>query len=259
MIDKAEADWDEFDSSYKRGSPTEFAPNQVIKGWTEAMQLMVEGDKWEMYIPSELGYGDGGSGAKIKGGDVLVFRMEILKIKGNKKRAANCNLKTLEDCEPEEVAVIGKWAKSSMEEIAAEMLFLKKRRGGGQPLSSFDGRVALSIFVRASCFEHRLSLLVLLESGATLAFALCHTRAAVSIGALIGEVLLARLRAVCLRSWRILGLWYLAVVLVRSHEARASLRCRSGAPVALFGRRSRTPGCPSGAALHTPERAGLEG
>merc|ERR1719190_46602 len=68
-VDKDEADWAEFDSSYKRGSPTSFAPNQVIKGWTEAMQLMVEGDKWEMYIPSELGYGDGGSGAKIKGGD----------------------------------------------------------------------------------------------------------------------------------------------------------------------------------------------
>jgi hypothetical protein len=39
-----------FDSSYERGSPTTFAPNQVIKGWTEAMQLMVEGDKWEMYV-----------------------------------------------------------------------------------------------------------------------------------------------------------------------------------------------------------------
>ena len=62
-----------FDSSYDRGSPTSFAPNQVIKGWTEAMQLMVEGDKWEMYIPSELGYGDSGSPPKIQGGDVLVF------------------------------------------------------------------------------------------------------------------------------------------------------------------------------------------
>ena len=41
-----------FDSSYDRGSPTSFAPNQVIKGWTEAMQLMVEGDIWELYIPS---------------------------------------------------------------------------------------------------------------------------------------------------------------------------------------------------------------
>ena len=50
-MDKDEKDWDEFDSSYKRGSPTTFAPNQVTKGWTEAMQLMVEGDKWETYIP----------------------------------------------------------------------------------------------------------------------------------------------------------------------------------------------------------------
>jgi FKBP-type peptidyl-prolyl cis-trans isomerase len=48
-------DGTEFDSSYGRGEPTDFAPNQVIKGWTEAMQLMVEGDKWEMYIPSDLG------------------------------------------------------------------------------------------------------------------------------------------------------------------------------------------------------------
>ena len=49
-----------FDSSYDRGSPATFAPNQVIKGWTEAMQLMVEGDKWEMFIPSDLAYGDNG-------------------------------------------------------------------------------------------------------------------------------------------------------------------------------------------------------
>jgi len=57
-----------FDSSYDRGSPTAFAPNQVIKGWTEAMQLMVEGDQWEMYIPSDLAYGDRGSPPKIGGG-----------------------------------------------------------------------------------------------------------------------------------------------------------------------------------------------
>lgn len=66
-----------FDSSYERGQPTTFAPNQVIRGWTEAMQLMVAGDKWELYVPSELAYGDRGSPPKIGGGDVLVFVMEI--------------------------------------------------------------------------------------------------------------------------------------------------------------------------------------
>mmetsp|Transcript_642 Transcript_642/g.1322 ORF Transcript_642/g.1322 Transcript_642/m.1322 type:complete len:156 (-) Transcript_642:70-537(-) len=77
-----------FDSSYDRGSPTTFAPNQVIKGWTEAMQLMVEGDKWELYIPSDMAYGDRGRPPKIGGGDCLVFTIEIIKIKGGKKPKA---------------------------------------------------------------------------------------------------------------------------------------------------------------------------
>ena len=81
-------DGTEFDSSYKRGQPTTFAPNQVIKGWTEAMQLMGEGDKWELYIPSELAYGDSKRGQFITPGAVLVFTIEILKIKGNKKPVA---------------------------------------------------------------------------------------------------------------------------------------------------------------------------
>jgi len=76
-----------FDSSYDRGDPTSFAPSGVIAGWTEAMQLMVEGDKWEMYIPSELGYGDSGQGGDIGAGDVLVFTMEIIKIEGETKPA----------------------------------------------------------------------------------------------------------------------------------------------------------------------------
>merc|ERR1712187_374675 len=129
-IDLEEKDWSEFDSSYKRGSPTSFAPNQVIKGWTEAMRLMVEGDKWEMYIPSELGYGDGGSGEKIKGGDFLIFRMEILKIKGNKVRAAKCDLKTKENCEPVEVEVLDKWGKKPLDEIQAEVKALTKKTEG---------------------------------------------------------------------------------------------------------------------------------
>ena len=71
---------EEFDSSYNRGEPTKFAPNQVIKGWTEAMQLMSEGDKWELVIPSELAYGDRSMGPQITPGSVLVFEMEIVKV-----------------------------------------------------------------------------------------------------------------------------------------------------------------------------------
>ena len=73
-----------FDSSYDRGSPTDFAPNQVIKGWTEALQKMVEGDVWELYIPAKLGYGARGRPPHIGGGDVLVFKIELKSIKGDR-------------------------------------------------------------------------------------------------------------------------------------------------------------------------------
>lgn len=109
-------DGTKFDSSYDRGEPTTFAPNQVIKGWTEAMQLMVEGDKWEMYIPSELGYGDRGSPPKIGGGDALVFTMEILEIQGNKVPAISCDFSTTEDCTEQEKEYIVKAKKKFMDD-----------------------------------------------------------------------------------------------------------------------------------------------
>jgi FKBP-type peptidyl-prolyl cis-trans isomerase FklB len=59
-----------------------FAPNQVIKGWTEAMQLMKENSKWELYIPSELAYGERGAGGRIPGGAVLIFELELLEVQG---------------------------------------------------------------------------------------------------------------------------------------------------------------------------------
>jgi len=90
-------DGSKFDSSYDRGTPTTFAPNQVIKGWTEVMQMMVEGDEWELYIPSELGYGDSGSPPKIKGGDVLIFKMNLIEIKGDKVDAIKCAVTLTED------------------------------------------------------------------------------------------------------------------------------------------------------------------
>lgn len=125
-------DGTKFDSSYDRGSPTTFAPNQVIKGWTEAMQLMVEGDKWEMYIPSELGYGDRGSPPKIGGGDVLVFQMEIIKINGDKVDAIRCDAKTLEGCDEKEKTFIEKVHKKldTPDKIQKEIDRLNKSKGG---------------------------------------------------------------------------------------------------------------------------------
>lgn len=73
-------DGTEFDSSYSRGEPAEFPVNRVIAGWTEALQLMREGDKWELVIPSDLAYGDSGAGALIGPGATLVFEVELIKI-----------------------------------------------------------------------------------------------------------------------------------------------------------------------------------
>ena len=90
------------------------------------MQLMVEGDQWEMYIPSNLAYGDGGSGAKIKGGDTLIFKMEILKIKGNKVPANRCDPATEEGCDEKEIKYIKKVSAKTIEEIKKELSRLEK-------------------------------------------------------------------------------------------------------------------------------------
>ena len=68
-----------FDSSVQRGQPATFAVNGVIKGWTEALQLMHEGDKWMLYIPQELGYGANGSG-RIPPYSTLIFEVELIKV-----------------------------------------------------------------------------------------------------------------------------------------------------------------------------------
>jgi FKBP-type peptidyl-prolyl cis-trans isomerase FklB len=73
-------DGTEFDSSYGRGQPATFPVNGVIKGWTEALQLMKEGDKWQLFIPTELAYGARGAGAKIAPHSALIFEIELLKI-----------------------------------------------------------------------------------------------------------------------------------------------------------------------------------
>merc|ERR1711924_37379 len=124
-------DGTEFDSSYKRGSPTSFAPNQVIKGWTEAMQLMVQGDKWEMYIPYDLAYGERGSPPKIPGYSCLIFVMEIIKIKGATVPAKidfpEWSAEQLKLWEEKDEASITSWREAKEKSYAEEGSTLKEK------------------------------------------------------------------------------------------------------------------------------------
>jgi len=74
-------DGTEFDSSIKRNEPATFAVGGVIKGWTEALQLMPVGSKWQLFVPSSLGYGERGAGRQIGPNAALIFEVELISIK----------------------------------------------------------------------------------------------------------------------------------------------------------------------------------
>lgn len=77
-----------FDSSYDRGQPATFAPDQVIRGWTEALQMMCEGEKWWVGIPYNLAYGERGMPPRIPGYSPLQFEIEVITVKGKGKKCA---------------------------------------------------------------------------------------------------------------------------------------------------------------------------
>ena len=72
-----------FDSSVERGEPATFPLNKVIPGWTEGLQLMSEGAKYRLFIPSELAYGENGAGDKILPNSTLIFDVELIKVEKN--------------------------------------------------------------------------------------------------------------------------------------------------------------------------------
>jgi len=74
-------DGTEFDSSYKRGEPATFPVSGVIPGWTEALQLMKEGAKWQLFVPSNLAYGEQGAGREIGPNATLIFEVELISVK----------------------------------------------------------------------------------------------------------------------------------------------------------------------------------
>jgi FKBP-type peptidyl-prolyl cis-trans isomerase FklB len=74
-------DGTEFDSSYKRGEPATFPVSGVIPGWTEALQLMKEGAKWQLFVPANLAYGEQGAGREIGPNATLIFEVELISIK----------------------------------------------------------------------------------------------------------------------------------------------------------------------------------
>ena len=80
-------DGTEFDNSVKRGQPVEFPVTNVIKGWTEALELMPVGSKWKLFIPPQLGYGEHGAGRQIGPNAALIFEVELLGIVGPDKGA----------------------------------------------------------------------------------------------------------------------------------------------------------------------------
>ena len=69
-----------FDSSVQRGTPAVFGVNQVIPGWVEALQLMPEGPRWKLYIPSDLAYGDQGAGGRNPANATRIFEVELIKV-----------------------------------------------------------------------------------------------------------------------------------------------------------------------------------
>ena len=112
-----------FDSSRKRGSTATFSPDGVIKGWTEALQMMRPGDRWMLYIPASLGYGQRGAGGSIPPGATLIFDLELISFEENASLFTSLGLPFLDN---KLVGPIKLWMA-----LLAVFAFYALNRGGG--------------------------------------------------------------------------------------------------------------------------------
>jgi len=91
----------EFDSSYKRNEPTTFPVNRVIKGWTEALQMMKPGAKYQLFIPANLAYGERGAGQDIGPNETLIFEIELLSVKPSEPKPDGTPVSAPEGAKPD--------------------------------------------------------------------------------------------------------------------------------------------------------------
>jgi FKBP-type peptidyl-prolyl cis-trans isomerase FklB len=112
-------EWKHFNSAYHNGKTLAFQPAHMPL-FKEAMQMMVEGDHWEIYMPSEIGYGDRGQDPYVEGGACLIWRLELEKILGEKVPVDECDVVSKKDCDEEQADYIDKMAAGTAETRSAE-------------------------------------------------------------------------------------------------------------------------------------------
>eukprot|EP00933_Yihiella_yeosuensis_P021432 TRINITY_DN1694_c5_g1_i1.p1 TRINITY_DN1694_c5_g1~~TRINITY_DN1694_c5_g1_i1.p1 ORF type:complete len:246 (-),score=54.98 TRINITY_DN1694_c5_g1_i1:38-775(-) len=117
-------DGEKMDSTYDRSEPMVLQPNMLVpgQGMSFALQMMVEGDKWEVALPAELGYGAAGSTGKVAPGDALFFTIELLEIKGESVPAMRCDdVKDLKDCNDDAKKYVKKQREKEGSALQAEL------------------------------------------------------------------------------------------------------------------------------------------
>merc|ERR1712032_1688937 len=119
---------DAFENTYENEneSPASFSANLTTRGWAEAMQMMVVGDKWEIAIPAAIAFGDSGMLPDIVGGQAIVSVFELVGINGTTVPANTCNLSTLEGCNDKQKEYVEKQKSNGKAKVTSELKRLSR-------------------------------------------------------------------------------------------------------------------------------------